>query len=134
MRQSIWTLSRLMFIGFLLTASPAAAQNVPSYGCCGFKDWATYGANDPLRWHISAHFAGGVGMDLVARSPIFNEKIRRGPVWKRLAIVAVLGAAWQFNNKKEIPGYRWDYVGYDIGLNILAASITELMFPVKRKY
>lgn len=121
----------LVLLGLVLAlAGPVQGQT--SYGCCGFKDWATYGSDNLLRYHPTAHGLGGIAMDLVARTPLWSEKIRRGPVWKRLAIVGVLGAAWQFNNLKEIPGYRWDYVGFDLGTNLITAGLTELIFPVRR--
>jgi hypothetical protein len=65
-------------------------------------------------------------MDLAARGPWFAPSVR-DKAWKRLVIVAIGGALWQFNNKKEIPGYRWDYVAFDIGMNLIGAGLTELI-------
>jgi hypothetical protein len=113
----------------LALAGPVQAQ---SYGCCGFHDWATYGSDNLLRYHPTAHGLGGVGMDLFARGPWFAEPVRNR-MWKRLVIVGVLGAAWQVNNLKEIPGYRVDYAVFDITTNLLAATLTELVVPVRRK-
>jgi hypothetical protein len=108
----------------LLLPAPAVAQ--ASYGCCGFRDWATYGSGDLLRYHPTAHGLGGIGMDLVARGPWFAKSFR-DKVWKRLAIVAIGGMAWQFQNLKEIEGYRWDYAVFDVGMDLIGAGAAELL-------
>lgn len=114
----------------LALAAPATAQR--SYGCCGLRDWATYGSDNLLRYHPTAHGMGGVGMALFARGPWFAESYR-DRTWKRLAIVGLLGAAWQTNNLKEIDGYRWDYAAFDLATNLLAACLVEILFPVRGK-
>ncbi len=108
-----------------LLASPATAQR-PSYGCCGFRDWATYGAADPLRWHPTADLMGGTAAVLLARGPWFAESFRRDR-WKRLAFVAVAAGFWQYQNKKEIPGYRWDYVAFDFTWTVASAALVDLV-------
>lgn len=111
--------------------TPAPAQS-PSYGCCSFHDWATYGSDNLLRYHPTAHGLGGVGMDLFARGPWFARSVR-DRTWKRLVIVAVLGAAWQANNLKEIPGYRVDYALFDMGTNLASAGLTEFLIDRVRR-
>lgn len=108
-----------------LLASPATAQQ-PSYGCCGFRDWATYGAGDLFRYHPTADAMGGAAMALVARGPWFAPSFRDRR-WKRLAIVAIGAGLWQYQNKKEIPGYRWDYVAYDFTWTVASAALVDLL-------
>jgi hypothetical protein len=40
----------------------------------------------------------------------------------------VIGAAWQFQNLKEIQGSSTTYAALDLGTNLLAASLVELIF------
>lgn len=104
--------------------SPLRAQT--SYGCCGFKDWATYGASNPLRYHPTADFLGGVGMDLVARGPWFAKSFR-DKTWKRLTIVTIGASFWQYQNLKEIQGYRTDYAAYDLLMTVGSAALLEVI-------
>jgi hypothetical protein len=106
-------------------AGPLSAQR-PSYGCCSLHDWATYGASDPLRWHPSADLMGGATLALVARGPWFSEGVRRQR-WARLAVVAVGAGFWQYQNKKEIAGYRWDYVAFDLAWTVGSAALVDLL-------
>ncbi|MBK8006760.1 MAG: hypothetical protein IPK12_23510 [Gemmatimonadetes bacterium] len=114
-----------LLVVLLLVAVPVTAQS-PSYGCCGFRDWATYGAGDPLRWHPSADLLGGAAMVLVARGPWFSDGVRRHRL-ARLAVVAVGAGFWQYQNKKEIAGYRWDYVAFDFTWTVASAALVDLV-------
>jgi hypothetical protein len=108
----------------VLLLVPASAHAQRSYGCCGFRDWATYGASNPLRYHPTADFMGGAALDLIARGPWFAKSFR-DRTWKRLTIVGLGAMAWQYQNLKEIPGYRWDYAAYDVGMTLLSAALVE---------
>lgn len=112
--------------------APARAQAV-SYGCCGFKDWATYGAGGSIfRYHPTADLMGGVAMDLIARGPWFAKSFR-DKTWKRLAIVTLGASAWQYQNLKEIQGYRTDYAAFDILATVGSAALLELVLHRRRR-
>lgn len=114
----------LLCLLLITLATPAAAQR--SYGCCGFRDWATYGASNPLRYHPTADLMGGIALDLVARGPWFASSFR-DRTWKRLTIVTLGAAAWQYQNLKEISGYRTDYAAFDIAATVASAALLELL-------
>lgn len=120
---------RAALLFLVLLAAPVAAQR--SYGCCGFQDWATYGANDLFRYHPTADLMGGAALVAVARGPWFAERFRDRR-WKRLAIVAVGAGFWQYQNKKEIAGYRWDYVAYDFAWTLCSAALVDLVWEAVR--
>jgi hypothetical protein len=115
----------------LALAAPPAAAQAPSYGCCGFTDWLTYGASDPLRWHPSADLMGGAAMIAIARGPWFAKDFR-DKRWKRLVIVGLGAAAWQYQNKKEIAGYRWDYVAMDWTWTVTSAFLVDVVIEAAR--
>jgi len=112
-------------LGLAWPLAPLTAQ-AESYGCCSFHSWLTYGASDPLRWHPTADLMGGTAAVLLARGPWFAASFRRDR-WKRLAFVAVAAGFWQFQNKKEIAGYRWDYVAYDFTWTVTSAALVDLI-------
>lgn len=118
-----------LLILLLLLAAPATAQR--SYGCCGPADWLTYGASDPFRYHPTADLMGGAALVLAARGPWFAERFRDRR-WKRLAIVAVGAGFWQYQNKKEIAGYRWDYVALDFAWTVASAALVDLAIEAIR--
>jgi hypothetical protein len=112
-------------LALLLLASPLAAQSCTggtgSVGC-----WATWRSNNPFRNHPMAHSLGGAGMLLVARGPWFAESFH-DKRWKRLTIVAVGGALWQFNNMKELPGYSKRFAGLDLATNLVSATVMDVV-------
>lgn len=116
----------LLVLGLaLMTATVARAQT--SYGCCGFHDWATYGAGGSIfRYHPTADLMGGVAMDLVARGPWFAKGFR-DKTWKRLTIVTLGASVWQYQNLKEIKGYRTDYAAFDVLATVGSAALFELV-------
>ncbi len=124
-----WTLAPLALLLLLVAARPAAAQR--SYGCCGFRDWATYGADNLFRYHPTADAMGGTALLLIARGPWFAPAVRDRR-WKRLAIVTLGAAAWQYQNLKEIDGYRWDYAGYDLAWTVASAALVDLAIEALR--
>jgi len=123
-RPSILGLAALILA---LSIGPMAPAQAQSGGSGSLANWVTWRADNPFRNHPMAHSLGGVGMDLFARGPWIARSWRDRP-WKRLAWVAVIGAAWQFQNLKEIQGYSTTYAALDLGTNLLAASLVELIF------
>ena len=111
-------------------AVPARAQT--SYGCCGLHDWATYGSDNLLRYHPTADLLGGVGLDLVARGPWFAPAVRNH-IWTRLTVVTLGAGVWQYQNLKEIQGYRWDYAAYDLLATVGSAALLEIVLHRRRR-
>lgn len=116
-------LALLLLIGL---AGPLAAQQRCDGGTGSVGCWATWRSSDPFRNHPMAHSMGGAAMLLVARGPWFAPAVRDRR-WKRLTIVAVGGALWQFNNMKELPGYSKKFAALDIATNLLSATLTDLV-------
>lgn len=119
----------LLALLLLLVVAPLAAQE--SYGCCSFHSWATYGADNLLRYHPTADAMGGAALVLVARGPWF-AKGWRDRRWKRLAFVTLAASAWQYQNLKEIEGYRWDYAAYDLTATVLSAALVDVAIEAVR--
>lgn len=115
-----------LFLAGMCAPQPAYAQRdtTPDYGCCGFHDWATYGSDNLLKYHPTADFMGGVALDIIMRGPWIAKSFRKH-WYARLGLAAVGAGYWQFQNLKEIHGYRWDYAAYDFSATVLSAALTD---------
>lgn len=84
------------------------------------------------------HFAGGVGLDLLARGPWVSKPFR-DRAWKRVAVTAVVAASWEMlealdarrEHKAGRPGYGFGPL--DLATTVAGAVAVELIQGAARK-
>lgn len=115
MKCRAWLLASI----FLATGSAASAQWLDPDRCVTCPDKVQ-------------HFAGGVGLDLLARGPWVSKPFR-DRAWKRVAVTAVVAASWEMlealdarrEHKAGRPGYGFGPL--DFVSTVAGAVAVELL-------
>jgi hypothetical protein len=115
----------LVAAAFLATGPPASAQWLDPDRCVTCADKVQ-------------HFAGGVGLDLLARGP-WVAKSFRNHAWKRVAITAVVATSWEMlealdarrERRAGRPGYGFGPL--DLVTTVAGAAAVEAVQGLTRK-
>lgn len=73
------------------------------------------------------HAGAGAVLDLVARGPWITKSWRDRP-WKRVAIVAVIGAAYEITDwRRAVSGGRVGFGALDLAADVVGAVLAEFV-------